>query len=402
MKHGIRRMAVAGVLVAGLVGATAPAAFAQTAITAKGSDTTYFVMDAITRSYNINKTINTDGDVAFNVPPLTGAVDATSANKIFPGGYIVPATAECTSPQIYGPTGASGVTGAVAPPNGSGQGRTALLNAATAGNGCTTVGRSSSGPGTEAATTQFFAYALDALAWIKFAGNPITAMSKDSLQKIYQCLPGNTPANSPTYTDWSQVPEAAGTGLTGPIKRYIAQDGSGTGKAWATFLTGSSTFLNTACDVAYKATVVQENDATGITTDLAHSIYYYSYGQNYAQSKGVIADQRNKSVLGSLIQSGTPVKPGPTTINTLATRYQFTRYVYNIVDTRTAGYRNALKMVGAGDLDGDAATPAANGFICSNGAMATLKLYGFIPLKKVADANNGGLLSYCALNPTAL
>ena len=79
MKHGIRRMAVAGVLVAGLVGTIAPTAFAQSAVTLKGSDTTYFVMDAITRSYNINKTVNTDGDVAFNVPPLTGAVDATAA-----------------------------------------------------------------------------------------------------------------------------------------------------------------------------------------------------------------------------------------------------------------------------------------------------------------------------------
>jgi phosphate transport system substrate-binding protein len=368
-------------------------------------------MDAISRSYNINRTVNTDGDVAFNVPPLTGAVDATAANKIFPGWYIVPATAECTSPQIFGPTGASGVTGAVAPPNGSGAGKTKLLASATAGDGCTTVGRSSSGPGTsEASTTQFFAYALDALAWIKFTGNSVTAMSKDSLQKIYQCLqntqvfgqaPG-TVAAAPTYQDWSQVPEGAAAGLSGPIKRYLAQDGSGTGKAWAKMLTGSETFLNTACDTAFKATVAQENDATAITTDQAHSIYYYSYGQNYAQSKGVIADQRNKSVLGALLQSGLPVKAGPTTINTSATRYQFTRYVYNILDSRTAAYRPALKMVGAGDLDGDGATPPANGFICSNAAQLTLKLYGFVPLKKVADANNGGLLSYCALNPTAL
>ena len=228
--------------------------------------------------------------------------------------------------------------------------------------------------------------------------------------KIYQCLPNTqvfgqapgTVAAAPTYQDWSQVPEGAAAGLSGPIKRYLAQDGSGTGKAWAKLLTGSETFLNTACDVAFKATVAQENDATAITTDQAHSIYYYSYGQNYAQSKGVIADQRNKSVLGALLQSGLPVKAGPTTINTSATRYQFTRYVYNILDSRTAAYRPALKMVGAGDLDGDPATPAANGYICSNAAQNTLKLYGFIPLKKVADANNAGLLSYCALNPTAL
>lgn len=403
MKHSIRRIAVAGTLVAGLLAAAAPAAHATGQyLNSVGSDTTYFVMDQLSRSYNVSS-INdlANDDVVLNTPPLVAlANDGDIVNKVFPAGNVVPSDSNCTSTiistnsAVRGITGITGVTGVTleAPPNGSGAGKTKVLASGLAGNSCYDIGRSSSGPGTEAATTEFWAYALDAVSWIKFPGNVITTLTKDELKSIYNC---DVVTGAPTVTDWSGV---AGGVKSGAIKRYIAQSSSGTGKFFAKMLNGADTNLNTSCTGAGLAGVTQENDGRGIATaDWANAIYYYSYGQAYAQSKGVLADLRNKSVLGSITQSGTPVKPGPSTINTSATRFLGTRYVYNILDTRNPDYRNALRFVGAGDLDNDATTAVTNGFLCSNTASVTIKLYGFIPLKKLVDPATT-IQSYCVKN----
>ncbi len=403
MKHSIRRIAVAGTLVAGLLASAAPAAHATGQyLNSVGSDTTYFVMDQLSRSYNVSS-INdlANDDVVLNTPPLVAlANDGDIVNKVFPAGNVVPSDSNCastiisTNSAVRGITGITGVSGVTfeAPPNGSGAGKTKVLASGAAANSCYDIGRSSSGPGTEAVTTEFWAYALDAVSWIKFPGNVVTTLTKDELKSIYNC---DVVSGAPTVTDWSGV---AGGVKSGAIKRYIAQSSSGTGKFFAKMLNGSETSLNTNCTGLNVAGVTQENDARGIATaDWANAIYYYSYGQAYAQSKGVQADLRNKSVLGSITQGGIPVKAGPSTINTTANRFLGTRYVYNVLDTRNPDYVNALRFVGAGDLDSNAATPVANGFLCSNTAMATIKLYGFVPLKKALDASTT-ILSYCKKN----
>ncbi|MEI8335821.1 MAG: substrate-binding domain-containing protein [Actinomycetes bacterium] len=403
MKHSIRRIAVAGTLVAGLLAAAAPAAHATGQyLNAVGSDTTYFVMDQLSRSYNVSS-INdlANDDVVLNTPPLVAlANDGDIVNKVFPAGSVVPSDSNCastiisTNSAVRGITGITGVTGVTfeAPANGSGAGKTKVLASGAVPNSCYDIGRSSSGPGTEAGTTEYWAYALDAVSWIKFPGNVVTTLTKDELKSIYNC---DVVTGAPLVTDWSGV---AGGVKSGPIKRYIAQVSSGTGKFFAKMINGADTNLNTNCTGLGLAGVTQENDGRGIATvDQANAIYYYSYGQAYAQSKGVLADLRNKSVLGSITQSGTPVKPGPSTINTSATRFLGTRYVYNILDTRNPDYRNALRFVGAGDLDNNVATPAENGFLCSNTASTTIKLYGFIPLKKVVDPATT-IQSYCVKN----
>jgi hypothetical protein len=215
------------------------------------------------------------------------------------------------------------------------------------------------------------------------------------LKSIYNC---DVVTGAPAATDWSQVPSASPK--TGPIKRYIAQSASGLGKSFAQLLNGNQTFLNTNCTGAGLATVTQENDARAIpTADFANAIYYYGYGNNYAQGKGVVADMRNKSVLGSITQSGVPVKAGPSTINKTATRFVGTVYRYNLVDTRNPDYRSAIRFVGAGDLDNNIATPVTNGFLCSNLAMATIKLYGYTPLKAAVDPATS-ISSYCVKNAT--
>ena len=403
MKHSIRRIAVAGTLVAGLLASAAPAAHATGQyLNTVGSDTTFFVMDQLSRSYNVS-TINdlANDDVVLNTPPLVAlANDGDIVNKVFPAGNVVPSDSNCastiisTNSAVRGITGITGVSGVTfeAPPNGSGAGKTKVLASGAAANSCYDIGRSSSGPGTEAVTTEFWAYALDAVSWIKFPGNVVTTLTKDELKSIYNC---DVVSGAPTVTDWSGV---AGGVKSGAIKRYIAQSASGTGKFFAKMLNGSETSLNTNCTGLNVAGVTQENDGRGIATaDKANAIYYYSYGQAYAQGKGVLADLRNKSVLGSITQGGIPVKAGPSTINTTANRFLGTRYVYNVLDTRNPDYVNALRFVGAGDLDSNAATPVANGFLCSNTAMATIKLYGFVPLKKAVDPATT-ILSYCKKN----
>ena len=130
----------------------------------------------------------------------------------------------------------------------------------------------------------------------------------------------------------------------------------------------------------------------------ARAIYVYDYGQWYAQAKLVVPDQRNGSVFGAI----NGVRPSAATVNTLATRFFGTRYLYTVVKTTSPRYLAAMQYAGAGDLDGDAATPPANGFICSGKASLMIKATGFFPLKKAADPNNGGLVGYCLKNPTAL
>lgn len=406
MKHSIRRIATAGALVAGLLATAAPAAHAGQYINLVGSDTTYFVMDQLARNYNVSA-INAaaNNDVAINTMPLAAkASDGDVVNKVFPAGNIVPADSNCsstiisTNDVVRGIAGITGVTGVTfeAPPNGSGAGKTKVLASGLAGNACYDIGRSSSAPGTaEAATTQYWAFALDATSWIKFPGNTVASLTIAELRSIYNC---DVATGAPTATDWSQVPSASPK--TGPIKRYVAQSNSGLGKSFAQLLNGNQTFLNTSCTGSNLAIVTQENDARAIpSADFANAIYYYGYGNNYAQGKGVVADMRNKSVLGAITQSGVPVKAGPTTINTTATRFVGTVYRYNIVDTRNPDYSSAIRFVGAGDLDNDVATPITNGFLCSNSAMATIKLYGYTPLKKITDPATG-IFSYCLKNAT--
>ncbi|MFM7617951.1 MAG: hypothetical protein ACKO72_10905 [Actinomycetes bacterium] len=417
MKHRFRKLAIASTLAAGIVGMVAPAAYAGNYLNSVGSDTTYFVMDALSRSYNV-AALNTDLDVVVNTPPLISINDSDVVNKVFPGGQIVPSDANCSSTQIFanatvraiaGITGVSGVTVA-APPNGSGAGKSAVLNSGNAvpANSCSDIGRSSSSPGVEAGTTEFWAFALDAVDWVRFAGNATPSLTKAQLQSIYNC---DSVTKKPAVTDWNGIP---GSGLTGPIKRYIAQSAAGTGQFFARYLNNSTTNLNTNCadgvDVQatpgdttdYRAIVTQENDNRAIATaDKARAIYYMSYGQWFAQSKSVLADLRNGAVLGAINVGGTLIKPSAATINTSPTRFPATRYLYNILDTRNPDYLRAAKFVGAGDFDANPATPVTNGWLCSNLGQKTIQLYGFVPLKKLADPGTG-ILSYCVKNAPAL
>ena len=224
-----------------------------------GSDTTYYVMNALVDAHNLSwgtaanggkQYYNPNKDKAVNIPPLvsmnasveTGeATVATAAwlkdaRLAWPGGAVLPSDANCTTQYVFGGVGsndadsnnnvtsggdsaytdvtalpgASGVTVrlGVIPPNGSGAGRNAISGTAQAGvtyntaggtYACLDLARSSS---YSADTTKFeyWAFALDAIGWTYFPGNTHAAaangLTNTDLNKIYSCSNANLDANS--------------------------------------------------------------------------------------------------------------------------------------------------------------------------------------------------------------
>ncbi len=159
-----------------------------------GSDTTYYVMNALSDAHNLSTRYNPNGDKAVNIPPLVSAnanVEAgescsatpttsltnsvclttnwlKAARLAWPGGAVLPADANCTTQYVFGGAGSvdtgqdgdlSGTSGAdidvpytpvstvpggpsggtytvrlgVQPPNGSGDGQKALTGATLRG-----------------------------------------------------------------------------------------------------------------------------------------------------------------------------------------------------------------------------------------------------------------------------
>ena len=102
-----------------------------------GSDTTTFVMDALSSAHNTNSRYNPDKDRAVNIPPLVaanpnvelGESTATSANKAWlaaarstwPGGMVLPADNDCKVNMVFGGYGSRDLHGTAVtdPVNGS-------------------------------------------------------------------------------------------------------------------------------------------------------------------------------------------------------------------------------------------------------------------------------------------
>ena len=205
-----------------------------------GSDTTYFVMNALTDAHNLSTRYNPNADKAVNIPPLVSAnanVEAGEATLAtvswlkagrlaWPGGAVLPADANCTTQYVFGGAGSTdtaqdgdvtGTSGSdvdvpftpvstvpggpsggtydvrlgVQPPNGSGDGQKAITgfsavkgvtyNSSTNGFACLDIGRSSSAPsssnGCGTTACESWAFALDAIGWTSFPGNSNTAVS---------------------------------------------------------------------------------------------------------------------------------------------------------------------------------------------------------------------------------
>ncbi len=406
-----------------------------------GSDTTTFVMEALAAAHNTNSRYNPNKDRAVNIPPLlaanpsveNGESVATSANKAWlaaarstwPGGLVLPADNDCKVNLVFGGYGSrdsnndgdsadGAVTAGLAveggtlatadlngdtdtsdvgetwylgivPPNGSGNGRSAVTGSAI--NGVTYNG--ANGPGATAASAcldiarsssrstdtklEGWAFALDAIDWTYFMGNDHgvaqTGLTKTQLGKIYSCYTGTrvdpnlsgTPdqvgdriPGYPEYSLWGDVTGSATD--TDPIKAYRVQLGSGTGTDVATTLIGKasnndSDFLAN-CDgyggvdrdgnnaTSFPGFVqVQEHDCRNVSdANKQDAICFYGYSRWVIQAKALETDKRNGAVFGKFANTGDLKRPSFSSINETTAKFEGSRYVYNYVGlTSTTG-----------------------------------------------------------------
>ncbi len=403
-----------------------------------GSDTTYYVMNALVDAHNLNTRYNPNGDKAVNIPPLVSANanietgEATlataswlkAARLAWPGGAVLPADANCTTQYVFGGAGSedtnqngsiaaaddieftavSTVPGGpssgtytvnlgVQPPNGSGDGRSAISGSAVKGvtynssannYACLDIGRSSS-YSADTAKYEYWAFALDAIGWTYFPGNTNAAVSNGlvtaDFNKIYQCAATQSPTSAnnasgatnydanndgdlydfgdlkagyPKIRYWNQLISGSDVDGTEPAKiaPYRIQAGSGTGKDVATIFFGRTDGIDsqvlTDCDGYPSATtndkdgntatsftfpIVQEHDCRNVSdADKPNAICWYGYSRWVLQARSLETDKRNGGVFGKFGPNTAELKrPSFSTINDSATRYKATRWIYNVL-----------------------------------------------------------------------
>ncbi len=347
-----------------------------TAIAGVGSDTTYWIMGG--------------SDVTQGSPPahpLVGVSDKFNASQTATKAYEVPPvlTAPFPGPSytVAGDSKCAAKTynASTPPPNGSSAGITALVNDTS---GCIDYARSSRSSKTgDPSSLKFWAFALDALSWIKFPENTHVGatLTPTQLKNIYTCNPAT---HAPYISNWNQV-----GGSSAPIKKYAPQTASGTYSFVNSKLLGGAT-IDQNCDAAHSSVFLQEHDARGIpAAQKANAIYFFSVGQYRAQSTGTLVDQRN----GSTIQAINNVAPSAQTINTTASRFFGTRYIYNVTKTGSPSESATLDFVGV--------KSGGPGYICKNTAASTIQAFGGYPLP-LGGTGAGLPNSNCRLNPTPL
>jgi phosphate transport system substrate-binding protein len=364
-------------LFAGPAGAAQP----SQSLAAVGSDTTYFMMVPIAAHYQ-SSSANTNHDKITMVPPTN--IAPFPASVTVPGDGVHPAFTWNSS------------SAATTPPNGSGAGKTALLNDTT---GNIAFGRSSSGPATgDTAKLNFWAFALGAVDYVTFPNTdaPAKGLTQAQMIGIYTCNPAT---HQPFFSDWSQV-----GGKPGGIVRYAPQAGSGTLSFFQTKLLNGGT-VDSNCDSSHLATRLEEHDARGVSTvTFQNAIYMYDWGKFRAQKGGFEQNLTNGAVLGKYgTTSATIMGPSTSNVNETKNRYNATRYLFNIVKKVSHPASDKFQLNDVTRLIG--VRTAANGgaqYICSGKAKADIIKAGFQPLGKFNTGGIGLGQSFCRLNPTAL
>jgi ABC-type phosphate transport system substrate-binding protein len=288
------------------------------------------------------------GSPAGNTRPLVGVGSDTTqgvmnalSNVVTVNGQKVIASYDATGSATIATTTAANCS-AIARPNGSGAGRTALLNALGAtGAPCLTFARSSSL--TLTASTPALTYvpfAVDAVTYVIAPNSSLPrSMSLTDLHGIYTC--------DPNYV---------GTGPNYAVHALLPQAGSGTRSFWE-----ATVGITEADVVANKYPCISDTkngkpieEHDGRVLD-ANSIAPFSIAQFIAQGSGTLADLRGTAVLGNI--NGTPSL-------LLNTGSAATREVYNVIPTsKVAVSPYSDVFVGA------------NSGICQQSAV--IKSYGF-------------------------
>ncbi len=374
-----RLKAIIGTLVVVGIGSAALAACGTPTpvVAGVGSDTTYWVNAG---SHNVQGTVppNARNGISTNYNASQTAVKTYEVPPVltapFPGPtFTVPADSQCTTATTY--------NGSNPPPNGSSAGISALVNDT---NGCVDFARSSRGSKvSDPSSLSFWAYALDAVSWIKFPENThgVSSLTPAQLKNIYTCDPAT---GVPFASNWNQV-----GGTTGTIVKYAPQTLSGTYAFVNSKLLGGAT-IDQNCNAAHLSTFLEEHDATGIpAAQKANAIYFFSVAQYNAQKGGYLIDLRNGSALGNI----NGVAPTAATINETAGRFFGTRYVYNVTKSTSPQLSATLDFIGV--------KAGGPGYVCNNTASATISIFGEVPLP-LGGTGAGLPNSYCRLNPTPL
>jgi ABC-type phosphate transport system substrate-binding protein len=275
-----------------------------------GSDTTQDVMNAMATAITI-------GGVK-----VLGSYNATGSATI-----ATKATAACA---------------AVARPNGSGAGRTALLNSLTAADGCLDWSRSSSLNVT--ASTPGLTYIPYAIDGVSYAVTPASVVPRTlalvDLQAIYKC--------DPNYV---------GTAPNWAITPILPQSGSGTRSFWETQMGITDANVTAGaypCIIngTKNGQIIEEH--SGLALD-DKSLVPFSIPQYNSQSYLIAADKRGSAILGTI---------GTTYPNLFNTSFSVKREVYNVIPTADVTVAPwSTVFVGATSL------------ICTN--TAVIQTYGF-------------------------
>ena len=292
------------------------------ALVGVGSDTTQDVMNQIAN------------DVLFNNARVIGSYNATG------------------SPTFD--TGKAGCS-AVARPNGSGAGVTALDQSLTAGDGCLQFARSSSGPGSSTpAGYTFVPFAVDAVSYAVTSNSTVPrSLNLVDLQAIYNC--------DPRY-----VGTTGTTPGTFKINPVLPQSGSGTRKFWEGLMGLTDTALP-ACVIngvlPGTSTPIEEHTGTYLGSNW---LVPFSIGQYTDQAQGLILDRRGNTVLG-VIGTGQTVGgavTGATDPQLLNGSFTVKRSVYNVfptTETNNDPYKSVFVGVGSSVCQ-DSATIIHYGF----------------------------------------
>ncbi|MEV8095477.1 substrate-binding domain-containing protein [Kitasatospora sp. NPDC085879] len=279
--------------------------------------------------------------------PLAGVGSDTTqgvmnalANAVTIGGQKVIASYDAVGSATINTQAAAACQG-LTRPNGSGAGRTTLLNELNKGNNCLQFSRSSS-LNLAAATPglTYVPFAVDGVTYAVSAGSSLPLdLSTADLHAIYSCDPGYV-----------------GTGPNWSIRPLLPQAGSGTRSFW------ESTVGITETDVAAGkypcisdtkgGKKIEEHD--GRVLDAA-SLVPFSIAQYIAQSSGTLADLRGTAQLGNI--NGVP----SVLLNTGAPA---TRDVYNVIPSSKVATSPWSDVFVGG-----------NALICQQSAL--IKQYGF-------------------------
>jgi ABC-type phosphate transport system substrate-binding protein len=347
-----------------------------------GSNTTTYVMDAISTAYNKTKPAH-DLWSWDATNPTTGAVGDTIETK---GSSSTDKTCD------------------IARPDGSGAGITALSTTVKdGGQPCINYARSSSGISSTTPTgLTFIAMGKDAVTWItttKATGTPAT-LTAAQLNAIYSC----------TDRTWKSV----GGTSTSDIVPALPQSSSGT-RSFFLAAIGNPTLGSCVVNGAFTVPGATGNplpleENTGISTggtgsgattanqyfftNNANALYPYSAADWIAQAAAPAGGGHTNSHFGhgnvtepKEISGVSPITAGkPDVISSKftsgAATKVFTRVVYNVVDNTGTASAPAIAAEYATIF-------GSKGYVCSSAGTTLLKSYGFLPLGGLCGSLSG-------------